>query len=437
MSTPRQLSLTTATMLVVASMIGTGVFTTTGFLVADLHTPRAVLVCWTLGGVAALCGALAYGELAAAFPKNGGEYALPGRRYHPAPGFVAGFVSLFVGFAAPIAAGAIAFGAYLHRAVPYGPDWWPQLAGCGLIVLASLLHASTVRTGSRTQNLFTALKALLLLGFIGFGLEAGIYQRLFSAQDPWQGLATPEMAVGLVYVSFAYTGWNAAVYVAGETRSPEKNIPRALLLGTLVVTVLYVALNVVFLISTDLDALSGQVEVGHVAAEALFGPTAARVLSLIIALGLLSTVGAMVLTGPRIYEAMGKDHPRLAVFAVRRAGGGPTWATWTQAAVSIAMALTASFDALLVYAGVSLSLFAGLTALGVFVSRWREPELERPYRTWLHPWTTLVFLGLTGWMMVHSLLDRPVVALYAGGTLLVGVIAWAVFGRRTAEPTSF
>ena len=336
-----------------------------------------------------------------------------------------------------MAAGGSALGANLLRGVPYGPDWWPQLAGCGLIVLASLLHASTVRTGSRTQNLFTALKALLLLGFIGFGLEAGIYQRLFSAQDPWQGLATPEMAVGLVYVSFAYTGWNAAAYVAGETRSPEKNIPRALLLGTLVVTVLYVALNVVFLISTDLDALSGQVEVGHVAAEALFGPTAARVLSLIIALGLLSTVGAMVLTGPRIYEAMGKDHPRLAVFAVRRAGGGPTWATWTQAAVSIAMALTASFDALLVYAGVSLSLFAGLTALGVFVSRWREPELERPYRTWLHPWTTLVFLGLTGWMMVHSLLDRPVVPLYAGGTLLVGVIAWAVFGRRTAEPTSF
>ena len=431
MSVERQLGVRTAALLVVASMVGTGVFTTTGFLVRDLQSAPAVLVAWLLGGLTALCGALSYGELTAALPANGGEYALLSRAYHPLVGFVAGFVSLVVGFAAPTAASAIAFGKYLHRVVPGGPEGWPALAGVALILLTSLLHVATVRRGSRFQDLATGAKVLFILAFVLAGLGRGEPGRLLEGDAPLVDAVTSgPFAVGLVYVAFAYTGWNAAAYVAGETRDPGRNLPRALALGTGVVMLLYLGLNGVFLAAAPAEALAGEVEVGHVAAEALFGAPASRLLSAIIALGLVSTVGAQIMTGPRIYEAMGRDHPKLGLLARRRAGGGPIWATLLQAGASIAMALTASFDALLVYTGVTLSLFAALMAGGVFLLRWREPELARPYRTLGYPLTPLVFLALSAWMIAHSIRERPVVAAWAGGTLVLGVVAWALLADR-------
>lgn len=432
----RLLGVRTAALLVVASMVGTGVFTTTGFLVADLRSAPAVLACWLVGGVSALCGALAYAEVAAALPNNGGEYQLLGRIYSPALGFVAGIVSLFVGFAAPIAASAIAFGTYLQRVFPGGRAWWPQAAGVGLIVVASALHIRTVRQGSRAQDAMTFVKLLIIIAFVCSALPGLEWSRLGEGeQSIGSAMLSAPFAVGLVFVSFAYTGWNAAAYIAGETHDPGRNVPRALFGGTAVVVALYLALNVVFLGAVEPEALAGKVEVGHIAAQALFGEGAARLMSAIIAIGLVSTVGAMVLTGPRIYEAMGLDHPKMGALAKRRAGGGPVGATLLQAAVAIAMALSASFDALLIYVGVSLTLFSALTAAGVFVLRAREPELERPYRTWGHPFTTLLFLGLCAWMMIFSIRERPMVVAYAAGTLVVGFIAWLALGARpTSDP---
>lgn len=427
----RLLGARTAALLVVASMVGTGVFTTTGFLVADLRSGPAVLLCWVLGGISALCGALAYAELAAALPDNGGEYQLLGRIYSPALGFVAGIVSLFVGFAAPIAASAIAFGTYLEQVFPGGPSWWPTASGVGLILVASALHMRTVRQGGRAQDVMTFLKVLIIVAFVCFALPGLSWERLGAGTQPIsEALLSGPFAVGLVFVSFAYTGWNAAAYIAGETRDPGKNVPRALFGGTAMVMALYLALNVVFLGAVEPDAIAGKVEVGHIVAESLFGDGGARVMSAIIAVGLISTVGAMVLTGPRIYEAMGLDHPKMAALAKRREGGGPVGATILQAVVAIAMALTASFDALLVYVGVSLTLFSGLTAAGVFVLRAREPELERPYKTWGHPITTVIFLALCLWMMAFSVRERPIVVAYAMGTIAVGFVAWLVLGNR-------
>lgn len=430
----RTLGLRTATLLVVASMVGTGVFTTTGLLVADIGSVPAVLLCWVLGGVIALCGALAYGELVAALPTNGGEYALLGRIYHPSVGFVAGFVSFFVGFAAPTAASAIAFGLYLRGVLPGGPSWWPSAAGVALIVLVSILHVATVRRGSGFQDAMTALKIALIVVFL-LGAAGHVEIRRLADGAPWlQASLSGPFAVGLILVSFAYTGWNAAAYTAGETIDPSRNLPLALTLGTGVVIALYLGLNVVFLAAVPMDALAGRVDVGYVAAEALFGPAASRLLSALIALGLVSTVGALVMTGPRVAEAMGHAHPRLRLLAWRRAGGGPVVATALHAAVATVMALTATFDALLVYVGVSLSLFAALTAAGVFVLRWREPELRRPYRTWGHPFTTLAFLALSAWMIAHTVLERPVVAGFAGGTLALGWVAWLAAGCRPRPP---
>lgn len=419
----RALSGRTATLLVVASMIGTGVFTTSGLLLRDLASAPAVLAAWVLGGLVAMAGALSYAELVAAMPENGGEYHLLGAVYHPALGFASGVVSLVVGFAAPIAASAIAFGRYLHAVAPEVPE---QPAAALLVVALSSLHAWRVRLGSGVQDALTAFKIVLVVGFAVLGWLAVRHPLLLGggAQPALDAALSPSFAVALVYVTFSYSGWNAATYVAGELREPARTLPRALALGTLLVTLAYVALNAVFLASAPPHRLRGVVEIGHVAATHLFGPRAGAALSLVIALGLLSTVGALIMTGTRVLAAMGRDHGPLAPLARRTSGGGPFVAVWLQAAIALALVLTASFDALLGYIGFTLSIFAALTVLGVVVMRVRAPSLARPYRAWGYPITPLAFVALMLWMIVHALLEEPLVGLAGLGTIVIALLAY-------------
>jgi len=430
----RRLGLPTAMLLVVASMVGTGVFTTTGFLLRDIGSVSAVLASWGVGGAVALFGALAYAELVAALPHNGGEYQLLSRIYHPGVGFSAGFTSLVVGFSAPVAASAIAFAEYADLA--FGGGVVPPLPmAIGLIVVTSAVHALEVGVGGGFQNVFTAGKILLVALFTIGGLAVGDMGRLSVETEHGFGeaLLSPAFAVGLIYVSFSYSGWNAAAYVAGEVRDPKINLPRALMLGTAAVTGLYLGLNFVFIGAADVETLvAAEERVGAVAAIGLFGESAGRLLSGIIAVGLISTVGALVMTGPRVYEAMGRDHAANAILARRRVGGGPILAIALQAILSIAMVLTASFDALLTYIGFTLSFFAALTVLGVFVLRRREPSLERPYRTWGHPFTTVGFILLSGWMVVFAIIARPMVALVGIGTIAAGLVVFFALRKRDA-----
>ncbi|MEZ4440535.1 MAG: amino acid permease [Polyangiaceae bacterium] len=420
---PRQLGFLTAFSLVVASMVGTGVFTTTGLLTKDVPSPTGILLCWTVGGLAALCGAFAYAELGAAFPHSGGEYQFLARLMHPAVGFLSAFVSLIVGFAAPLAAIALAFGQYLTA---MGVPVDPRLSGGALVVGLSVLNAWRVSAGAKFQNVFTLGKLLVIAAFVLFGLPRGTWANL----DVGPGLAavvpTPGFAVGLLWVSFAYTGWNAAAYVAGEVAEPAKVLPRALVLGTLVVTALYVALNLVFLVGAPFDALAGQVAVGTVAAKHLFGAAGGQVLSGIIALGLVSTVGAVLVTGPRIYEAVGKDVPRLAFLARRSPQGGPVYGVALQAALALVMMLTASFDQLLIYIGFTLSIFGALAVACVFILRRRG--IAMPYRMPAFPLPPLVFLALMLWMIVSGIVERPVAAAFGAGTLVLGLVAYALAG---------
>lgn len=432
----RALGLATTTGLVVASMIGTGVFTTTGFLIGDLGNGTAALLAWALGGLLASTGALCFAELSAALPENGGEYALLSRIYHPAAGFVAAFVSLVVGFAAPVAASALAFGRYSVVAWPGLGAWLgdrlpgalsPELAlGLALIALSALQHAARVSRGVVGQNLATALKLGLIVALLGVGF-ASSGGAAFSAHDTTPlgaALRSPAMAVGLVFISYGYAGWNAAVYVAGEARNPGQNLPRALLLGTLLVTALYVALNYVFLDSAPHAELAGKLEVAEVAVAHRWGEGAGRAVAGLVALGLWSAVGALTMTGPRIYEAVGRRYARLGWLGRRREGRGPARAIALQTVLAVVFAATASFDALLTWAGLTLSIVAAVTAAGVFVLRRREPGLARPYRTWGYPLTPLLFLALSAWMIVYSCVVRPWTALSAAGTLALGLGAW-------------
>jgi APA family basic amino acid/polyamine antiporter len=424
-SPARTLGVTTAALVVVADMVGTGVFTTSGFLLRDLGSASGMAWAWVLGGVLALCGALSYAELAAVLPRNGGEYLILGRVFHPAAGFVAGWVSLLVGFSAPMAAAALAFGHYLHAAAPVVP---PGVAAALLVVTQALLHGVGVRSGAWAQNVMAAGKVVLVAGMAALFLLHGEPGRWSGQWLPSLGtLGSPAMAVGLIFVTFAYTGWNGAIYLAGEVRDPARSLPRALVLGTLVVTVLYVGLNVAFLAAAPAAALTGVVEVGHAAAAHLYGPGAAAWVSAAIALSLFSAVGAMTMAGSRVYQAMGQDHPRLALLARRNRAGAPWVAVGMQAALALAMIATLGFEALLTYAGFMLSVSSGLAVVGVVWLRRREPALPRPYRVPLYPLPPLVFVLFSSWMVLHAVTQRPVVALAGLATVLTGlaVHAWA------------
>jgi APA family basic amino acid/polyamine antiporter len=420
-------------MLVVASMVGTGVFTTTGFLLNGIRSTAAVLVAWLVGGVVAMFGSLAYAELVAALPENGGEYQLLSRIYHRSIGFVAGFVSFVVGFTAPIAASAIAFGKYANAALEVSvPEWaW----GSGLVVVLSVIHSGRVGAGGSFQNVLTAGKVALILVFITGGIFAGQFGLLAegAARPMTEAVISPAFAVGLIFVSFAYTGWNAAAYVAGEVERPARNLPRALVGGTAIVTALYVGLNAVFLAAAPRRTLAAAgEEVAHVAAVGLFGESAGRLLSAMIALGLISTVGALIVTGPRVYEAIGRDYARLRFLRTRRADGGPVYAIGLQAALAIVLLMTSSFGWLLQYIGFTLSLFAALTVAGVFVLRVREPDLARPYRTWGHPVTTLLFIALMGWMVGHEVFVHPLVVVGGAGTIAAGILAYLMVAKSSS-----
>ncbi|MBF9236484.1 amino acid permease [Hymenobacter sp. BT683] len=434
--TPYKITFLTGAAIVIANMVGTGVFTSLGFQVLGIQSGFALLMLWLVGGLIALCGAVCYGELAAAMPRSGGEYHYLSQIYHPALGFLSGWVSATVGFAAPTALAALALGTY---AKSVWPSLQPEWLSVTVVLLLTLVHGTSTRAGSRLQVIITTIKVVVLVIFIGAGMVIGEGQPLSFAPDAagWRALLSPAFAVSLVYVSYAYSGWNAAVYVTGEIENPKRNLSRILLAGTAVVLLLYVGLNYVFLRSTPLDALKGQLEVGFVAATSLFGPLGGRLMGGVIAALLVSTISSMVFAGPRIVQTMGEDIPALHFLAPKSRAGIPVRALVLQTIITLAFILKPSFQGVLVYAGFVLNLFTFLTVLGLFVLRWRQPDLARPYRAWGYPFTPLIFLGLSGWTLAFILSEKPIESLYGLGTLAVGGFVYFITTRfATLQPAT-
>lgn len=426
----RTLGVGTAALAVAGSMVGTGVFTTTGYLLDDIGPPVGVLLAWVTGGGVALAGALCYAELGAAHPHNGGEYRLLGRVFHPFLGFLAGWSSIVVGFGAPIAASGLTFGNYVRAASPVElPD--ARVFAVALILAAALAHAFRVHVGARALVVVAGLQlsavGLLTVG----GLAMGDPGRLAGGAPLGPALASPGFAVGLVLVGYAYAGWNAAAYIAGELERPERTLPIGLTAGTLLVTVLYVGINAAMLMSAPAADLAGRMEVAHVAATALVGAGAGAVLSGVIAFGQVGFTLAALLTGSRVAEAIGRDHAALTFLVRRSPSHGPGAALALLALLATVIGVFAAFDALLTWAGFVLSLFAAVTVLGVPYSRWREPELARPFRVPGGPWLVpLVFLLPTGWSIAHTLIQLPLAALGGLVTLGTGAVLWALVRER-------
>lgn len=419
-----------AASVVVANMIGTGVFTSLGFQLADIQSTVPLLMLWVVGGVAAFCGAISYAELGAAIPRSGGEYTFLSRIYHPGAGFISGWISASIGFAAPTALAAITFGAYLSSVFPSLSEPWLAV---GLVCVLTSIHATTHRNSSALQSSFTSLKVLLIVGFC---LAA-----VFLTPDPQPLVLMPSagdgavvlggaFAVSLIYVSYAYTGWNAATYLTGELDNPQRVLPWILGGGTALVLVLYVALNYAFLRAAPAEALVGQVEVGYIAATYIFGPAGAKIMGVTLALLLISTVSAMIVAGPRVLQVIGEDHPTFRWLSRTNDDGIPMFAIGTQAGLAILFIITASFESILVFSGFVLGLNSLFTVAGVFVLRHREPDLERPYRTWGYPATSLVYVALTSWTLTYLAVDRPAEAGVAALLVAAGAILYLTTGRR-------
>jgi APA family basic amino acid/polyamine antiporter len=417
----------TAVLIVIANMVGTGVFTTLGLQAEGIADGAALLCLWLLGGLVALCGAFCYAELAAALPRSGGEYHFLSRLYRPALGQIAGWVSVTLGFAAPTALAAMAMGLYGSTFLPWG--------SLGIAVTALLLvtavHAIDLRLGGRFLIGSTWLKIAVILAFCGAGLlQPAVPGSLSPLPSPTtlEAVFSAPFAVSLIYVAYAYSGWNAAAYVVDEVQDARRAVPRALLLGTLAVTLMYLLLNLTFIRTIAYDALQGRVEVGALSAEVIFGAQGGLLMNLALTLLLLSSISAMVTAGPRVLERIGEDIPRLRWLSVRNQRGAPTRAVLAQQGLALALILTGSFQGVLAFAGFILTLMAMLTVAGVFLLRHREPEIPRPFQLPWYPLPPVLFILVSVASLAFLSWEQPLTALLAGLFLLLG---WGLLRRNT------
>ncbi len=423
--------------VVIANMVGTGVFTSLGFQLLEIRSAFVLLMLWAVGGVAAFCGAMTYAELGAAMPRSGGEYNFLARIYHPAAGFVSGWVSATIGFAAPTALAAITFAAYATSILPGGSsDFLEKALAAALVTGVTLIHASNRRNSGGLQVIFTILKVCVILGFCLAALTiADVPQAISFLPSAGDGvlLTSGAFAVSLIYVSYAYTGWNAATYLSSELENPQRTLPFILMTGTLVVMLLYLALNFTFLSVAPMDAMAGELEVGYIAAQSAFGDLGGRFTGLVLALLLISTVSAMTLAGPRVLQVIGEDFHALRFLAAKNSDGIPSTAIFFQSFLAVVFVLTSSFESILIFAGFTLALNSFATVLGVFVLRLRQPDLPRPYRTFAYPLTPLVYLALTGWTLIFVLLNKPQEGLFGLAIIGAGLVFYFLTAARNPD----
>lgn len=411
-------------------MVGTGVFTTTGYLIEDIGSPMAVLCGWGLGGVIALAGALCYAELGAAIPHNGGEYTLIGRVWHPMLGFMAAMISIVVGFAAPIAGAGLAFGSYVLAAWPGCPLSEPMLA-LSLVFICTIVHVARVHVGTAMLNIVTLIQMVSVSFVALIGLLYGDISRLSGGPPLGEALLSESFAVGLVFVGYAYAGWNASAYLAGEVERPERNLPLSLVAGSSGVTLLYIALNAGILMAAPAGSLSGRPDVAHVAAQALLGEGAGVVVSSVVAFGLVGSVLALLLTGSRVIEAIGRDYRPLRVLAQRRVGGGPGLSLLLLSALAACIGALAAFDWLLQWVGFVLSASSVLAVLGALWARARLRWVHSPFQVPLLPFVAMIAVVPTIWSMLHTLLSRPEAGFAGLATLFFAALPY-LFLRDTS-----
>ncbi len=418
MKNPQAIGWPTASAIVIANMIGAGIFTSLGFQLVNTQNSWSILILWLLGGVVALCGALSYAELGTYWQRSGGEYHYLSKAFHPLLGYLSGWVSLTIGFSAPVALAGMALGQYV---APYLGISGVQLA-VPVILAVSLFHSFSIRKSGLLQNITTLLKISLILVFIYFGLSRMSGQMAFAWDAGWQEeIVLPAFAVALIYVTFSYSGWNAASYIVDEIRDARRNLPRALIFGTLLVSILYLLLNYVFLKHNDLASIRGELEVGKITATAIFGDRGGQLMSFGIGLLLVSSISAMIWAGPRVIQVMGEDYRLWRWFSKKTSGQIPLRALWLQTAITLFLLLSGTFEQVIVYSGFVLQLFAALAVAGVFAAR-SNPGGTAHFKSPFYPWPQIFFLVVSLWVLVYLAIAQPLET----GLGMVNVLAGAV-----------
>lgn len=445
----RQLGLVSATALVVSNMIGTGIFTTTGFMVGDLGDARIVLAVWFCGAIFALCGALSYSELGVNFPSSGGEYVYLTRAFGPAWGFMSGWISFFAGFSAPVAAAALAVSDYLGYFDPslrqVNERWslgsgafslkfgGAQIVACSLIAIFTILNFIGVKRVARVQNALTGTKLLVIGGLIvaGFTAGTGDWSHLWTPTTRTSPNAIPiAFAISLLWVMVGYSGWNAATYVGEEVRQPDRTLPLSLGIGTAIVMAAYLGLNLLFIYATPLDKMKNVVAVGSMAAANLFGPNIGGVFAVLMAVSLMSTVNAMVTIGPRVYYAMAHNRAFFQAAGVVH----PKWRTPVNAIVmqgicSMILTLT-PFPQLIIYIGFSLTFFTVMAVASLFIFR-RRPDWQRLRAvSFLFPLIPGAYILVGAATIIYGVIWAPAPSIAALVTILAGGLVYQLGARN-------
>ncbi|NLK55467.1 MAG: amino acid permease [Bacteroidales bacterium] len=443
----RKLGLFPATNIVVANMIGAGIFTTSGLLMAELHNPLLMVILWGVGGIIALCGALSYGELGAAMPGAGGEYLFLSRLYSPIYGFLSGWVSFIVGFSAPIAASALGFSEYFTRAVPGLGNWLQANGFMGLeitkktlavavILIFTFIHYRGIKYGARIQNALTILKILLIVVLLagGFASGKGDFSNFHKGGSPGSGLAGwKTIGLSLMWIMFSYSGWNASTYLGAEIKNPRKNLPGSLIYGTFIVMALYIGINILYVYGIEPKSMEGVISVGGLVMGNLFGKSAEVLFSILISFALFSSLSAFIIIGPRVYYSMAKDglffkmagriHKRFQV---------PSNSILLQALIAVILVLSGTFEQVLTYMGFALGIFPVLAVIGIWKLRKTQPDALRIKG---FPIPQIIYITAGIMILVLSFMESPLESSIAILTVVVGVPAYFLF-KRISKKTS-
>lgn len=430
MHNTRQLSLLTGIALVIANMVGSGVYTSLGYQLMHFETSFSILLLWAVGGLIALCGALVYAELATVFPQNGGEMNFLHKLYGPLPGFLAGWISALAGFAAPVAIVCLAIGNY---AAVFFVGISPLLISMLVLLGITLLHASKITTSATFQRYATLLNIVIMLFIIVASyffakVPAPSILPTTKAIDEIQG--SGQFAVNLYWVLYAYTGWNAAAYIAGEIKQPGKNLPIALVAGTLLVTGLYLLLNYAFMHAAPIAALKGEMNVGFIVAQYLFGKNGAFIMTICICITLIGTASSMTFAGPRVTAKLGDAISILRSISKQNKHGVPHIAVYTQSGIALFMIWLNQFQFIIDLIGFLLSICTSMAVAGIFIVRKKQLHFNNQYKTPLYPLVPLIFLGINSWIIYYGISLKPLVSLYGMGIVLLGVVSWYAFGNK-------
>jgi APA family basic amino acid/polyamine antiporter len=440
----RQIGLGTAILIIIADVIGTGIFMTTGQVLEMTGNALSVLILFSIGGLMAVTGSLCYAELSTMWPENGGEYIYLHKIYGLLPSFLTGWISLFIGFSLAAAMSAITAVNYINKLLPDGVvigDWYSKLFAAGIVLFFGMVHLVGVQKGSFVQNVLTVLKLLIIFLFITIGFYFINWDQsnklIMSYNSPGQK-SILEYGAALIIIMYAYSGWNGTTYIAGEVENPEKNLPKALFWGAVLITLIYVAINVVFIMSSTGHEIitDGKYTIGNLAAKSLFGDNISPWFNLSIVLILLSSVSVQMMIGPRVCYAMAKDKVIFrSLGRISNKYQTPYVAIIIQTVIAIFYTFI-GFDAILkmlIYMGFALSIFPFLAVLGMVYWRYRNPEIHRPFKVPLFPFVPIIYLVLSGCIMVTTLITKTIPALFALAVVAVGTGMFFLWQRFLKE----